>query len=127
MRILSTSVIVVSALAATLMAGQKKPGGVPVEYTATINIVGPMGAAATALTMHIDAYTKESDRTSLLSTLRSNGYQAFLPAFRKEPLAGYVRIKDQKWDLRWAQRQATDKGEVVTAATDQPIYFVGGG
>ena len=36
-------------------------------------------------------------------------------------------VNEQKWNLRWAQQQPRELGLVITAATDQPIDFVGGG
>lgn len=108
-------------------AAQHKPGDVPVDFTASVNATGPLGAVATTLKIHIDHYTEDRDRTALLAALTKNGYQAFLPAFRKVPIAGYVQIKDQKWDLRWASQQQANQRQTVTVATDKPIYFFGGG
>jgi hypothetical protein len=126
MRMLFASLFVAAAVA-TLSAGQQKPAGTPVDYTANINVAGAIGSVSTTLRIHIASYTDDRDRTTLLDALRRNGYQAFLPAFRKVPVVGYVQINDQKWDLRWAQQQPSGQRQVVTAATDQPIYFVGGG
>ena len=43
------------------------------------------------------------------------------------PIVGYVQIEDQKFDLRWAHHEEQGGGQVVTVATDKPIYFAGGG
>ena len=43
------------------------------------------------------------------------------------PVVGRLEIKDMKWDLRWTQRQVTGSTQVITVATDKPVYFVGGG
>jgi hypothetical protein len=110
-----------------LTAGQHKPGDVPVDFSANAEVVGPIGTLATTVKIHIDSYTTDRDRTALLAALRTNGYQTFLPAFRRAPVVGYVQIKEQKWSLRWAQQQQHDLGQTVTAATDEPIYFIGGG
>jgi hypothetical protein len=127
MRILSASVFLFATAVAALAAGQHKPGDVPVDFTAKVNIDGSVGTAATSLTVHIASYTDDRDRTALLAALRRNGYQAFLPAFRKVPIVGYVQIRDKKWNLRWAQQQPLGQGQLITAATDEPIYFIGGG
>ena len=128
MHTLSASLLGIALAVTTLTAGgQRKPTDVPVDFSANIQVVGDLGAAATSMRVHIDKYTTDSDRTTLLNALRKNGYQAFLPAFRKLAAVGYVEIKAQKWDLRWAQQQPRELGQVITAATDQPIYFVGGG
>jgi hypothetical protein len=101
LRTVAVSVAVV-ALVGGGVAAQRKPGDVPVDFSASVQATGALGAIATTLKVHIDRYTEDHDRTALLAALTKNGYQAFLPAFRKAPVVGYVQIKDQKWDLRWA-------------------------
>src|SRR5262249_41502175 len=115
------------ALTAAFPVAQHKATDVPVDFNATINATGSTGTVATTIKVHVDRYTSDRDRQSLLDSLRRDGYQAFLPAFRKAPVVGYVQIKDQKWDLRGAHHETSDKGQTVTVATDQPIYFIGGG
>lgn len=122
---LATACITASALA--IGAAQRQPSDVPVDFSATVNLVGPMGAAATNLMIHLDRYTSDRDRATLVDALRQNGYQGFLPAFRQAPVVGYIQIKEQKWEVRWAHQQTVDLRQTVTVATDQPIYFVGGG
>jgi len=117
----------ITAFALAVGAAQRKPSDVPVDFSASVQLVGPMGAAATNLMIHIDRYTSDSDRTTLVDALKRNGYEGFLPALRQAPVVGYIQIKEQKWDLRWAHQQTDDVRQTVTVATDQPIYFVGGG
>src|ERR1043165_7264355 len=99
LHLLRPSILVVAIdVTAAAVAAQRKPGDVPVDYSASVQIVGPMGAAATTMQIHINTFTAERDRTTLVTALRRNGYQAFLPAFRKAPIVGYVQIKDEQWD-----------------------------
>jgi len=124
------SAVAISALAVITLppsvAAQHKPGDVPVDFSASAQGVGALGAVATTMKIHVDRYTADRDRTALLAALTKNGYQAFLPAFRKVPVVGYVQIKEQKWNLRWASQQTRDVGQTVTVATDQPMFFLGG-
>jgi hypothetical protein len=117
----------ITAFAFATGAAQRKPSDVPVDFSTSVNFVGPMGAAATNLMIHIDRYTADSDRTTLVDALKQKGYDGFLPALRQAPVVGYIQVKDQKWDVRWAHQQTADLRQTVTIATDQPIYFVGGG
>ena len=41
-------------------------------------------------------------------------------------MVGYVQIKEEKWDLRWAHQEMAGTRQIVTVATDRPIYFSGG-
>ncbi len=108
------------------VAGQK-PGDVPVDFTANAEVTTALAKATTTVRIHIDSYTSDRDRNILLSALRMNGYQNFLPAFKRTPVVGYVQIKDQKWDLRWAAQTVSGSTQTVTAATDKPLFFLGGG
>ncbi len=129
MRLVKTSVLValVAMLVGASAAAQHKPGDVPVEFSATVQATGPLGSIATTVQIHILRYTEERDRKTLLAALMKSGYQAFLPALRQSPTVGYVQIKEQKWDLKWAHQQQQEMGQTVTVATDRPIYFVGAG
>jgi len=127
MRLCLALVVFVFLAGVTVPVAQTKPSDVPVDFSASVSFTGPSGTAATTLKIHVESYTSDRDRTVLLNALRTNGYQAFLPAFRKAPVVGYVQIKEEKWDLRYAQQQLKELGQTVTVATDQPMYFVGGG
>ena len=112
----------VSALAIMFVgagvSAQHKATDVPVTFSAAVEFTGPLGSVATTMQVHIDHYTADRDRTDLLAALTKNGYQAFLPVFRKAPIVGYVQIKEQKFNLRWARhgRTATTRQTVATSA-----------
>ena len=128
MRMILKCVVVLSAVATvTVSARQYKPSTVPVEYSASVQAVGALGAVATSVQVHIDRFTADKDRTALVNALKTGGYKAFLPALQKAPVVGYVTVKDQRWDLRWAHQQVKDLGQIITVATDKPVYFAGGG
>jgi hypothetical protein len=128
MRTILSGVVILSALSlVSLSARQYKPTTVPVEYSATIQAVGTLGAVASAVKVHIDRFTADKDRTMLVNTLKTSGYQAFLPALKKAPIVGYITVKTQKWNLRWAHQEVKDLGQTITVATDTPVYFAGGG
>src|SRR5215813_6708495 len=128
MRLILRSVVVLGAVTTvTVSARQYKPSAVPVEYSASVQAVGALGAVATTVQVHIDRFTAEKDRTTLVNALKTGGYAAFLPALKKAPVVGYLAVKDQKWDLRWAHQQVKDLGQTITVATDKPVYFAGGG
>lgn len=128
MRLILRSVVVLGAVTTvTVSARQYKPSTVPVEYSASVQAVGALGAVATTVQVHIDRFTAEKDRTTLVNALKTGGYAAFLPALKKAPVVGYLAVKDQKWDLRWAHQQVKDLGQAITVATDKPVYFAGGG
>jgi len=128
MRILRADIAVVLGMLSwtATAAMQYKPTDVPVEYSATVQAVGELGAAAAYVKVHIDRFTPERDRKELVAGLKT-GYDTFLPALKKAPVVGYIEVKDKKWQLRWAHQDLRDMGQVVTVATAEPIFFAGGG
>ncbi|HEY1910794.1 MAG TPA: hypothetical protein VGG73_07730 [Vicinamibacterales bacterium] len=120
--------LLISALMAGVVVGapQSKPTDVPADFSGTVQVAGELGAATGIIKFHIDRYTAESDRMAMVKALRTDGYQAFLPAFRKLPPVGYIQIKDQKWNVKWAVFEPKDLGAHITIATDEPVFFVGG-
>ncbi len=122
------SLLISALMAGVVMAApQTKPTDVPADFSATVQVAGELGAAAGILKIHIDRYTSDSDRKAMVAALRTNGYQAFLPAFRKLPPVGYIQLKDRKWNLKWAAFEPKDLGAHITIATDEPVFFAGGG
>lgn len=117
----------VGAVTTAVAAGQYKPTDVPVDYSATVQAVGALGAAAAYVKVHIERFTTDRERKALVDALRTNGNEAFLPLLRQTPVVGYIAIKEQKWDLRWARQEVRDSGQIVTVATSTPVYFAGGG
>jgi hypothetical protein len=128
MRILTSDIAVLLGVLswAATAAVQYKPTDVPVEYSATVQAVGELGAAAASVKVHIDRFTPERDRKALVAALKT-GDDTFLPALRKAPVVGFIEVKDQKGELRWAHQEVRDLGQVVTVATAAPVFFAGGG
>jgi hypothetical protein len=124
MKSLAISVLLFAALTA---APQIKATDVPADFSAEVTVVTAIGTSAGTLKIHIDRYSTDRERTTLLTALRTNGYQTFLPALRKMPVVGYLQIKDAKFDLKWAAVTPRDLGAHLTLATDQPVFFAGGG
>jgi hypothetical protein len=98
----------------------------PEVFTARAEAVGKEVGAAASLTIHIDKYTDERSRTTMLEALKAGGYQGFLPALRSAPAVGHVEVNGRKVVVRWAREQATDKGRTISIVTERPLFFVGG-
>jgi len=103
--------------------------GAPETFSANVQASGAQGGAAAAtISIDIQRYTPEADRTAVEGALKTGGYPAFLTALRKAPEVGTVNFADRKWPIRWARERATGKyTRSIVVVTDQPIFFVGGG
>lgn len=114
------------ALMTSVVLAQKdiKP---PETFTASAQVLGNNAGSSAQVTIQINQYTSEKDRTTIQEALRIGGYQGFLPALRSAPDVGYVEMNGRKVTARWARQQPTEKGRTISIVTDAPIFFVGGG
>lgn len=101
---------------------------VPETFIAQAEAIGKQAGATASVTIQIDRYTEDRDRTAMQEALRINGYKGFLPVFRKSPPVGFVEANGRKVMAKWARQQPTDKGgRTITVVTDGPLFFLGGG
>ena len=114
----------------TLMTGvvlAQKDIKPPETFTANAQAVGKDAGSSAQVTIQIDQYTAESDRTAIQEALRIGGFPGFLPALRSAPPVGYVEMAGRKVVARWARQTPTEKGRTITVVTESPLFFVGGG
>jgi len=98
----------------------------PETFTSNLNIVGPAGAAAATITIKIDRYSAEADRTAVETALKA-GSAEFLAALRKAPVVGTLTMAGQTFDIRFAREQPIQNGRTIVLVTDKPAFFVGAG
>jgi len=112
---------------ATHAAQRRGAPTAPEAFTSAVQAKTSSAASATRLDIQIDRYTLESDRKTMTDALTFGGYSAFVQALRKAPAVGHVAIGGQKFPLKWAREQPTEKGRAISLVTDSPVYFIGGG
>ena len=121
--IVSLSILLVSSDARSQTSTIKPPE----TFMANAQVSGQEARASAIVTIHIERYTSDADRTSISGALSSGGYAGFLPVFRKAPEVGYVEMNGRKVPVRWARQETTPKGRHISVLTDGPLFFVGGG
>ena len=99
----------------------------PETFMANAQVSGQDARASAIVTIHIDRYSSDSERTALIETLTTGGYAGFLGAFRKVPAVGHVELNGRKVPVRWARQEPNPKGRHISIVTDGPLFFVGGG
>ena len=95
----------------------------PETFTASAQVLGNNAGSSAQVTIQINQYTSEKDRTTIQEALKVG----FLPALRSAPDVGYVEMNGRKVTARWARQQMTEKGRTISIVTDAPMFFVGGG
>ena len=118
------SASVPALLLAAALAAQGGPETFDVVATASAG-ANAKGTLTVPITVQIDHYTPEHDRTKMTDALKYTGYPGFLNALREAPKAGTLDVAGDKFTIRWARTVDTDSGRTVTLVTDQPVAFVG--
>ena len=128
----SVSALVIAAALAAPQAPATAPaapaGPETFDIIATVSPNGTVKGSVTAnLTVTLDRYTPEHERTKMTDGLKYNGYPGFLNALRNAPQVGTLEVAGEKFAIRWAHQVASATGRTITLVTDQPVFFVGGG
>ena len=108
-------------------AQSPRNSGAPETFSANAQAKAGAGSVAATIQIQIQRYTPDFDRTAVETALKQGGYPGFVTALRKAPEVGSVMVGDQKFPIRWAREQKTDKGRTIVVVTDKPVFFVGGG
>jgi hypothetical protein len=108
-------------------AQSPRNSGAPETFSANAQVKAGAGSLAATIQILIQRYTPDFDRTAVETALKQGGYPGFVTALRKAPEVGSVMVGDQKFPIRWAREQKTDKGRTIVVVTDKPVFFVGGG
>ena len=128
MRVPSFVLIALMTLSASPGAAQSpRNSGAPEIFSANAQAKAGAGSVAATIQILIQRYTPDFDRTAVETALKQGGYPGFVTALRKAPEVGSVTVGDQKFPIRWAREQKTDKGRTIVVVTDKPVFFVGGG
>ena len=128
MRVPSFVLIGLMALSVSHGAAQSpRNSGAPETFSANAQAKAGAGSVAATIQIQIQRYTPDFDRTAVETALKQGGYPGFVTALRKAPEVGSVTVGDQKFPIRWAREQKTDKGRTIVVVTDKPVFFVGGG
>ena len=128
MRVPSLVLIALMPFFVSQVAAQSpRNSGAPETFSANAQVKAGAGSLAATIQIHIQRYTPDFDRTAVETALKQGGYPGFVTALRKAPEVGSVIVGDQKFPIRWAREQKTDKGRTIVVVTDKPVFFVGGG
>jgi hypothetical protein len=113
-------------LVAALAAQQAGPETLDLVATAAAG-KNATGSVTVPITVQIDQYTPEHERTKMTDALKYNGYPGFLNALREAPKAGTLDVAGDKFDIRWAREIPTATGRTISLVTDKPVAFIGAG
>jgi hypothetical protein len=113
-------------LAAALVVPQAAPE--TFDLVGTVSASGSVkGGITVPMTVSLERYTPDFERTKMTDGLKYNGYPGFLNALRQAPQVGTLEVAGDTFKIRWARQQANDAGRVISLVTDEPVAFIGSG
>ncbi len=113
------------AAGAGLIAGQATPQKEEFRGKLVTGDFDPLHTISSLVTVVVDRYTTDAERSELTAAFNAGGTQAFLQALRNQPKVGYFRLPDSiGYDLRCAIQHTTPEGgRILFLATDRPVGF----
>ena len=117
--------VLLTAAGAGLVAGQAAPQKEEFRGKLVTGDFDPLHTISSLVTIVVDHYTTDTQRSELTAAFNAGGTQAFYDALRKQPKVGYFRMPDSiGYDLRCAiQHIQPDGGRILFLASDRPVGF----
>lgn len=98
----------------------------PVEaserFTATVGVLTASGGATTSLTIVIDKFSSESERASLIKSLKENNTAAH-DLLARRPTVGSLQIGTRSTPIKYAYAVSIDGRRQITVVTGSPIVL----
>ena len=102
--------------------------GAPEVYNATASLKTAAGVSITApVIISISGWTTDGDRQKAISALKAGGTTALRKQLATVPDVGFLQVGQVKTPLRFARTLPVGDGKLVTLATAQPVFHIGGG
>ena len=122
----SRSLVTALAFMATATAAHAQ--GAPEVYNATAALKTAAGVSITApVVISISGWTTDGDREKAVAALKAGGTAALRKQLAAVPDAGFLQVGQVKTPLRFARTLPVGDGKLVTLATAQPVFHIGGG
>jgi hypothetical protein len=120
-----TALRVVAILALVSSGASGQTHGQPEDFTAIAIANDNLGSGAGTVLISIDRWSTDTERATLVTTLREKGPRALLDRLQDVRSVGRIRSPDSLgYDLRYAhQAKAEDGGRRIVIVTDRPIGF----
>ncbi|HTI37106.1 MAG TPA: hypothetical protein VL484_06085 [Vicinamibacterales bacterium] len=128
-----TAALIIAAAIASLLPppvaaqSSKVKQGMPEIFNGRARVATETARGDVYWNIQIDSYTPEKELKGMQQALQSGGSAGFVEALKKAPVAGHLKIGDKTFTIRWARKQPSKNGHVISLVTDGPVYYVGAG
>ena len=122
-RVLAGAALTAAVLiAASAVSAQSSPE----TFTARAVVKSATAGASAPVTIQIDRFVSDGDRTRIMDVLKRNDATATRDAFAKLDDIGFVELGSRRTPIKYAYVRPTGDGRTITVVTARPILFLGG-
>ena len=122
-RACASGAAILALVAATVSA---QPDGETLTAQARVSTKGGVRASA-PVTVVIRRFASDTDRDALKAALAQGGTSAARALLAKRDDLGTIQVGARRTPIKFAYRQTTAAGHLVTIVTAEPIVFLGAG
>lgn len=94
-------------------------------YSATATVAGPQGPVSAPVTILIERYTTDAERSQAVEALKTGGSSALKEALEKMPAIGHIDLGERQNAIKYAYARPVGSGQLVTVFSDRPILYLG--
>ena len=99
----------------------------PESFSAVASAKTGDASASAKLSITVNRYGSEQERTAVLKAVREGGSTAARKVLGTMSDAGFVQLGERRTPIKFASRRTTDEGELITVVTAVPILHLGAG
>jgi hypothetical protein len=117
--------LVASILIITLAVVLPVHAGAGQTFSATAAVKSPSGSASMPVTIGIDRFVSETDRTAVMDLVKAGNGTATRQALAKMASIGFIELGTRRTPVKYAYSRSTGSGRLITVLTAEPILYVG--
>jgi hypothetical protein len=114
-------------LACAVLGGVAVQAQSPETFTATASLKQGTTRASADVTVTVQRYASDQERTAVTTALRKGGTAGAQSALSTMKDAGFIQVGDRKTPIKYAGRRSTGSGQLITVVTAEPIFYLGAG
>lgn len=96
-------------------------------FKATASVKSPTATASAPVTIRIDRFVTDAERTAIVKAVQANDAAATRKALEAVADIGYIEVSSRRTPLKYAYARTTGSGRMITVVTAKPVAYLGSG
>jgi hypothetical protein len=99
-------------------------GAAAETFAATATVKGAQAPMTAPVTIVVERFTTDAERTAVVEALKTGGSAAVKQALSKMPSIGQLTVGERKTAVKYAYARPVGGGRMVTVISDQPLGYL---